>query len=293
MIIVKLMGGLGNQMFQYAFGKHLAVKYNTDLKLDISFLQNRNVSIKNHVYRNYDLDIFELAPQFALNEEVGKLTNYFNDPYLNFLARKIMGRTKAHVFETDMSFMATAFNSPDNVFLEGYWQSEKYFKPILNSLKIDFTIKGDSPREVKILTEEILSKQAVCVNLRRGDFLVSSTHGVCSPEYYYKAEQKILSIYPDATFFVFSDDIDWCIQNLKFSVPTTFVQHYYAGDKFEWYLHLMMQCKHFIIANSSFAWWAAYLAKNVDKTVIAPGKWVQSETLYNADIYPENWLTII
>ncbi|MEO8886362.1 MAG: alpha-1,2-fucosyltransferase [Mucilaginibacter sp.] len=293
MIVVKLMGGLGNQMFQYAFGKYLAHKHQTDLKLDISFLHNRKVKTKNHVYRNYDLDIFELTPQFASAKEVDKLTTYFSNRYLHFVAKKLMGNTKAHVYEVDMSFMPMAFNSPDNVYLEGYWQSEKYFKPVFEILKNDFMIKGDMPDDVKFLSEKILSSQAVCINVRRGDFLVNSTHGVCSPEYYYKAEQEILSNYPDATFFVFSDDIAWCIENLKFSVSTNFVQHSYAGNKFKWDFYLMTQSKHFIIANSSFGWWGAYLAKHADKMVIAPGKWVQNDRLYNADIYPENWITII
>lgn len=292
MIIVKLMGGLGNQMFQYAFGKYLSEKHSTDLKLDTSFLLDRNVKIKNHVYRNYDLDIFKLKAEFASQQEIKSVANHFNNVYLNAITRKLIGKKKAHVIETDMSFMNTAFNSSDNVYLEGYWQSEKYFKQIAATIKSEFTLKGTIPEKVEELAQEILQSNSVCINIRRGDFLVSSTHGVCSPGYYYKAEKDILKSNPDAFFYVFSDDIEWCIQNLKFSAPTYFVKHEYAGNKFEWYLYLMMQCKHFIIANSSFAWWAAYLAKNTDKIVIAPSKWVMDASLYNGDIYPNGWLKI-
>ena len=279
-------------MFQYAFALYLSEKHQTNLKADVSYLLRRDIKDKNHVFRNYDLDVFDLNVDLATQTEVNGLTRYLRQPYLNAAANKLMGRKSTYIVETDMSFMPTAFNAGGNVYLEGYWQSEKYFAPVADILKKLFVIKAAFPAHVNELIKEISGQNSVCVNIRRGDFVNSLTHGVCSPEYYNKAEKLLSESQANMVFYVFSDDLEWCKQNLKFFCRTVFVDHAFAGPKFAWYFHLMTCCKHFIIANSSFAWWAAYLAPHQNKTVIAPSKWVIANSLYNADIYPDAWLTI-
>ena len=291
MIIVKLQGGLGNQMFQYAFGKYLSEKHNTQLKLDLHDLLDRTKKSEHHVFRDYDLDIFNLEAQFASGEEVRKLTRWTNNTLLNKACNRLFGKKKTNIVEPHTHFSQTIFQSPANVYLEGYWQSEKYFKPIEQQIRQCFQVKEELSSQAKDLLGTIQATNSVCVNIRRGDFVVNKYHSVCDEQYYIAAEKIMCSKVQNPHFYVFSDEIEWCMENLKFSVPVTFVTHQYAGKKFQDYFRLMSACKHFIIPNSSFAWWATWMNDNKEKVVVAPKKWVSDETK-KFDIHLDNWITI-
>lgn len=292
MIIVKLGGGLGNQMFQYAFAKYLALKHDTTLKVDIQSLLSRKAVRKSFVFRNYDLDIFNITPQLAEQKEVDafkRSSSHLTDKVLT----KLLGFKKGYIHEPHFHFSKSCFAAPDNAYLDGYWQSEKYFSNISDQLKQqDFSFKQPLQPGGKELLAEISSSNAVCLNVRRGDFVTNSFHGTCSIEYYQKAEEMIRAQVTDPTFYVFSDEIEWCRNNLLLQSTTKYIGHEYAGTKFQDYLRLMAACKHFIIPNSTFAWWAVWFNNNKDKIVIAPKNWFGDNTIKTTDLTSPNWLLI-
>ena len=294
MIIVKLMGGLGNQMFQYAFGKHLATKNKTELKLDTTFLLDRTPPKNEHfVFRNYDLSIFNINEQFATIEEINKYTKRTSNVFLDKTLNKLLGTKKSYVKDLKLHFLPKHLTISKNVYIEGYWQSEKYFKSISDELRQkDFVFKEPLMEISESLMQQIRSVNAVCVNVRRGDFVTNSFHGTMGSDYYKKAENLLIKKYTDLEIFVFSDEIDWCEENLNFSVPTHFISHKYAGNKFQDYLRLMSACKHFIIPNSSFAWWAVWFSLNPNKMVIAPKQWVNDSKYSVSDLIPNSWIQL-
>lgn len=271
MIIVKLQGGMGNQMFQYAAAKSLSNKYNVPFYMDRYYIDNFD-------WRNYDLDLFNIDENFAIhpiqampiNDGVGLSFN--NEIY--------------NIFDN--------VSLDQNIYLEGYFQNIGYTDPIYNILKEDFKLKNDitSNRTLDLLNE-IKSTNSVMLNVRRTDFVNSSFHGTMDVDYYKNAISIINEKVDNPKYFIFSDDIEWCEENLNFIEDLKIVDHSYKGDRFGEYLELMKNCKNFIIPNSSFAWWSAYLADNEDKIVIAPKKWVL-DNYVDVDVVNEklNWIKI-
>ncbi len=289
MIIVKLMGGLGNQMFQYAFGKNFARKTKTELKFDLSEFENTE---KNHVQRNYDLDIFNVKAEFATNDEVFRLSKRTNNRLIDRILNRAIGFKKSFILEPHFHFSETVFDKPDNIYLHGYWQSAKYFAEIEPQIRQDFTFREEMTGKAKEMLEKITNANSVCVNVRRGDFVTNDFHGSLDTDYFRNAESIIKTKTRDETYFVFSDEVEWCEANLKFDASTVFVSHDYAGRKFQDYLRLMAACKNFVIPNSSFAWWAVWFNNNKDRTVIAPKKWFGDPNFDTKDLIPPNWIRV-
>ncbi len=293
MVIVKLMGGLGNQMFQYALARSLSLHHNVDFKMDSSFLLDRTSNSKDIVIRDYDLSIFNIVENFATLEEVQKLKKkIFNNKRVDLLTKKVLSIKRTYVKEPHFHFFPEIFTLGPDIYLDGYWQTEKYFLNYENTIRKDFTFKNPPGKNIPELLNKIKDCNAVCVNVRRGDFLVNSYHGAISTDYYERGASIIREKIGNLHFFIFSDDIKWCQQNLKFSDATTYVTHEYAGEKFSDYLRSMIHCKHFIIPNSTFGWWAAWLNNNDDKIVIAPQTWFGSGPKDTQDIIPDNWIKI-
>ncbi len=291
MIVVELMGGMGNQMFQYAFGRHLAYKLNADLVLDKHFLLDRTPKKNEHfVFRNYDLELFNIDVSF-LSSDMSKKYNSLQDRFTKkinqFISR--FGTLKV-IDQKTFAFESELLSLKDNCYLKGYWQTEKYFKDIEDVIRRDFTFKLPISANCLPILDRIQKTESVCLNVRRGDFVTNPVHGALDVSYYRETEQILLEKRTQLTFFVFSDDIDWCREHIELQSPTVFVGHEYAGPKFKDYLNLMINCKHFIIPNSSFAWWAAWLCNNPNKVVIAPQKWFNESEWDSSDVIPENWL---
>lgn len=290
MIIVKLMGGMGNQMFQYAFGRSLSLKKGVTLKLDLNFLLDRTPK-KNFVFRDYDLTIFNCKPQILIEEDKKSFFGCFimSNKYFNKLLplKKRKFYTESH-FEYDTN----VHKLNEDIYLEGYWQSYKYFSEFESTIRKDFSFKNKFNVEEEVINQKILSTNSVCINVRRADFLINSFHGVCNEEYFYEGLNYINNSESELNVFVFSDDIEWCKNNLNFEFPTNFINHEYAGEKFQSYLQLMTNCKHFIIPNSSFGWWAAWLANFSKKIVVAPKKWFSDSNINTKDLIPDDWIRI-
>lgn len=296
MIIVRLSGGMGNQMFQYAIGRALSLKHNTVLKLDLTFLEHRiklpHFMRPNFNFRNFDLDVFNINAEIAKPEDIsfwnrpiggGKLMLIF-DAILRKLAF-LPGWEKS--FSYDKTFLTFG---PD-IYLQGFWQSEKYFLDYKEQIREDFRLRRQLPPESQELFDEIKNTNSLCVHLRRmhggGSF-----HGKYDMEYYKNGIKRITETKTIDKIYVFSDDIKWCKENIKFFQPTFFVEEKYAGVKAEGHLILMSACKHFVISNSTFSWWAAWLARDENKIVVAPQKWFKNSSTDTKDLIPETWIRI-
>lgn len=295
MIIVKLQGGLGNQMFQYALGRHLALRHQTKLKLDTSFLLDRTPR-ENFVYRDYDLDIFQLQVEFATPEEVAMFVPQPIYGRINKLRRCFFGPHPRgqYVVDSLSTDVEAVFRLPDNVYLDGYWQDEGYFRGIRHIIERDFALRPNLLDQcARVLLRNIEDCVSVCINIRRCDFVnnpvMSQTHGFVGLDYIDNAVRAISEYVSAPHFFVFSDDMEWCLANLRLDYPTTFVGHEYAQPKFGPYFELMRACKHFIIPNSTFGWWAAWLSDSPDKLVVAPNRWYAMQELSNVTPALPQW----
>jgi hypothetical protein len=287
MIIIKSKGGLGNQMFQYAFGRALSLKRNTDLALDIAE-ETTLKGIKRDTNRAYTLYHFDIKARIAAPEDI-RTSRKPLSLYLSKVWRKI---SKYNYY----AFNPRLLEKKDGAYFEGFWwQSEKYFKDIRQTLLQDFTLKEGLGTEAEKVAESIRHTESpVALHVRRGDYAndpaTLAVHGLAPREYYREALQLITEKSPHPVFYVFSDDIEWAKENLSFPYPVLFVSEKNIPDYEE--LVLMSLCKHHIIANSSFSWWGAWLGTDPEQVVIAPKQWIADPSLNTEDLYPEGWIKI-
>ena len=296
MIIVQLSGGMGNQMFQYAFGRYLSLKHEVPLKLDLSVLLDRTPRPvgSTAVFREYDLSIFALEVDFAKRNDIPFLfRSYFSGKtklLFNSLRSRLIPNSGKEI--KNGRFDSSAKLLGPNAYIEGHWQSEKYFSEIAAVICSDFKIKNPLSEKTQQLYKDIQNKTSVCVHVRRTDYLSISFHGTLGQEYYDKGIAYIAARTTIDYIYVFSDDIAWCKENLRFSFPVVFVEDIYAGEKSREHFALMMACTHFVIPNSSFSWWAAWLSTNPSKIVVAPKIWFHDKTLPVDDVVPSEWIRL-
>ncbi len=299
MIITKIEGGMGNQMFQYAIGRAISIKNNTELGLYLDFLLDRNFK-PDFTFRNYSLDVFNIEAKIVDRSKVPFIYRHYNKGILSYIVRiinfiliKIL-RIKMEGKEKNSNFDSTVLLAHGNSYIEGYWQSEKYFSDISEIIRKDFTLKNNIPINIKNLIEIIKKENSLCIHVRRGDYVGNINHEIVGREYYNEGIENIKSLTKIDKIYLFSDDINWCKENMKFEFPTMFVGDEYAGENAEWHHILMRSCKNFIIPNSTFSWWAAWLSDSKDKIVIAPKQWFPNGSLHidNIDIIPDSWIKI-
>lgn len=296
MIIVKLQGGLGNQMFQYAAGKSLALQQNCNLFLDISTLMETS-SVKQDGFtpREYELGIFNLKEGIASDI---MLESFFPQSIKNKISKKLgLGYRKKYT-ESSLVYDNLFFKQKSPLLLCGYWQSEKYFSNKSAIIRTDFqfpTIDSSDPNY--ILLEQIQESISVSIHVRHGDFIqdkvTNAFHGICSPKYYEDAIDYMRRRLKNITFFFFSDNT---LLNETFisEIPNSIWVRNNEG-KASWKdMYLMSKCNHHIIANSSFSWWGAWLNPSPDKIVIAPNKWFSNEALNfkTKHLVPESWIRL-
>jgi len=295
MIIVKLMGGLGNQMFQYAIGRQLSIINGTVLKLDLSFLLDRTPR-EHFTFRDFDLGVFNIEADYTVDSDIA---NFINNDLISKLQR--IFRQKKLINEASLSFQPNVLNLGDNVYLDGYWQCEKYFNSIRNEILNDFTLNQSTLGKLheNVLLQEtkelMLKSNSVSVHFRRGDYIsdnaTNNFHGICSTEYYQDAIKLIAQKIQSPHFFLFSDDTEWLLNNrIIDNFPTTVVK----TSDMHLDMYLMSLCKNNIIANSSFSWWGAWLNRNIEKLVIAPQRWFANHerNQQTMDLIPQNWIRL-
>jgi hypothetical protein len=292
-IITRLAGGLGNQMFQYAVARNLAEKNQTLVKLDSSALGQKLGP--NYTPRDYALSIFGFPQHFASAKEIAKMIG--GRSIIRRAAAKLffLGRRGPVIAERSQFFDSTVLSAKGDVYLSGYWQCEKYFEAIAPVIRDEFTVVAQMSSEARTLARQIdATVDSVAVHVRRGDYAANehmrSVHGVLPAEYYAGAAAQIAQSGRQPEFFVFSDDPEWAEQNFRLPWPTRVASRptQSPGDDFR----LMMSCRHFVLANSSFSWWGAWLGEKPQSIVIAPKRWFASNELTSRDIVPDRWRTL-
>lgn len=270
MIITRLIGGLGNQLFQYAVARHVAERQHTDLKLDIR-------GFETYALHTYALGAFAIHEYYATIDDV----------------RKVMA---IHTVEENKEFVfnPAVLDSPADAYLTGYWQTEKYFSSIQDIIRTECTVKTPQRGRDKVLAEEIAMCESVSIHIRRADYVTdsqtSAKHGTCTAQYYESAIAAVAARVNSPRFFIFSDDTMWAKANLKCAFPLTFIDHNGPDKNYE-DLRLMSQCRHNIIANSTFSWWGAWLNTHAGAIKIAPRKWLNNDW-DTRDVIPETWMRI-
>lgn len=286
MTIVKILGGLGNQMFQYALYRSLKSK-RENVKADISEFKDYELHNGYELKRVFDIDIDESDKKFNKKFSDNRRT------FLTRVRRKLMGYKKSYIREEHLTF--SNLINLRNAYLEGYWQSETFFKSVEELIKEDFTFVNELNDNNKELAEKIKNTNSISIHIRRGDYIsnpkVYEAYGkVCSIDYFKKAISYILEKVDNPNFFVFSNDIDWVKSNLEFKDPVTYVD-WNGGDQSYIDMQLISLCKHNIISNSSFSWWGAWLNRNENKLVLTPNRWKDIKD-FNNDRIPASWIQI-
>ena len=282
LVVAQIIGGLGNQLFQYATARALAQRLGLPLALDIS-------GFDQYPLRRFQLDRFRVSIRRASMTDLF-LLNGQHRFYRTIIPRNwqfyVIQEAVHHYHEIQIP------NNFRKLYLLGYWQSEKYFQQIADLIREEIRLP-DEPKGLNAdLLAQIQNTDAVSIHVRRGDYITNpiaaAWHGACELDYYQRAIAYIEKQTQRPQFYIFSDDIPWVKANLHINHPTTYVDHN-ANDPCE-DLRLMSACKHFIIANSSFSWWGAWLAEYSQKIVIAPKRWFLTPDKNDRDQVPETWI---
>lgn len=299
MIIVRIVGGLGNQLFQYSFAKSLSYKYNKRLFIDNSLFNHyqskmEQTVLENSMIRDYQLKYFNIRSKL-LNRYFGHLIfrNLINNRNSGFLDNAV---SKFFNFEliTPNNFSDLKIAQTKNIILDGYWQNQEIIEEYKQEMIKEFKIKKPLSSKYREIIKNINATNSVAVHVRRGDYIDNTTMKEkfveCDTDYYNNSMNYLNDIYNDSKYYVFSDDIEWSKSNLNNAKNVHFVD--IDGLAYE-HLYLMSQCKHQIIANSTFSWWAAWLNTNSSKLVLYPKNWYYDKELNNTVVrVPSNWIEI-
>lgn len=304
MIITHLLGGLGNQMFQYAAGLALAERRRTVLKLDVTWFKER---AEFAAHNRYALSCLNVTEQFATKEEVDRVRGRAlsrSERLLAAAARGLRLRRLADLhapggnwhMQRSLKFYPEFLELPDDTYLDGMWQSERYFAgETENVLRQHFGFRYPAPPAVAAMAERIRGSPSASVHFRRGDYVTNEKFsreiGVLGFDYYRRALSRLKESHPGVTLYIFSDDLDEVERSFKPEGPHVFVRvgaAWHAYDK----IRLMSLCDHSIISNSTFAWWGAWLNPNPRRLVIAPDPWLAGRPDESAEVVPAHWLRL-
>lgn len=286
MKIVKILGGLGNQMFQYAFYLALKNKHKS-VKVDLSGYQDYEL------HNGFELTrVFNLYPEKASLFQIKLYTPHYRSWFFRKLRRVGNLKNAYHEEEEYFAFDSKALDNPKAMLYWGYWQNQDYFMEIEQEIRRSFKFKTSLNETNEAYLKLITANNSVSIHIRRGDYLKDELlGGLCSINYYRKAIELITTLQDAPVFFIFSDDLQWCKDNLEFETKT---QIFYIsgndGNNSYIDMQLMSYCQHNIIANSSFSWWAAWLNENPNKIIIGPEKWTNDNN--SNHIIPEQWIRL-
>jgi hypothetical protein len=302
-IIVRIRYGLGNQLFQYALARHLSIIHKKHLKLDISYYTTVNPNQLKGV-RIYCLNHFDIKAEIAKPEDTAPFQKYLKNNLFSKLFRRASGfgeyskYKRSYVYElpkTNKFFHSNILTESLKTvgYLDGFWQSEKYYISIENIIREDFVFKDVPDEANKKMLAEIDSSNAVSIHIRHGDYATqyAPNHLVLPISYYHQAIEDLTITVKNPYFYVFSDDPDWAKESLRLYFPSTFVSHNSDEKNYE-DLRLMSHCKHHIIANSTFSWWGAWLGKKSGQLVYAPKRYYIHSDIPTFDFYPAFWKLI-
>ncbi len=293
MIVTRIDGGLGNQMFQYAFGLYLAKKHQTELALDLG-------AYRTGPQHGYMLDRFRIAAEPLSDSWARRIPRRYRledsrvgGPGLvgrlpDWLRPNVMRRVKERRFGFDEKYLKT----PDDSYLVGYWQSEKYFPGLRDALLEQFVPVDTLSKASQRVIERMRSTSSIALHIRRGDYLTNpAAAGVyeqLSLDYYRECLDRFAMRHQGVEVFVYSNDLAWCQRHLQFPFPTHFVDHVVPSDAYEDLL-MMSQAMGNVIANSTFSWWSAYLNDRPDRVTFAPSRWFRPGTLDGSHLPCPAW----
>lgn len=293
MIISRIIGGLGNQLFAYAAARRLAIKNNTELVIDDVSGFARDFQYN----RFYQLDHFNITARKATpRERLEPFGRYRRWLLRRYAARKPFAQRSYLEQETiDFDPRLLELRVTGRLYLNGYWQSEDYFKDIEQIIREDLQITPPDDSQNRKTYAQIKSCNSVALHVRWFNQPGSDEMNNLAGKYYKKAVQLMQKRIPDAHFFIFSDDPQTAIQRLNLPAGSATSVSHNQGDKMAYAdLWLMSSCQHFIIANSSFSWWGAWLAENSDKIVVAPGFEIRKGVSWWGfdGLIPEEWIKL-
>jgi len=293
MIVSYIIGGLGNQMFQYAAGRALSQERNVPLLLDTSDFARYGKHQGFELARVFSCPV-TLAKPKDIHAILGwqsssRIRHFAVRPLLEFLRnRRLIAEPYFHYWPNirDVSLPC---------YLMGYWQSERYFTNVAQTIRADFTFKQPLADRNLDFAQKISAVNSVSLHIRRGDYANNARalawHGMCPLNYYEAAIKFMAERVHKPHFFVFSDDMDWVRANLNITYQCHYVNHNFDAESFN-DMRLMSLCKHHIIANSSFSWWGAWLNPSTTKIVLAPKRWFNEYPADTKDLLPEGWLSL-
>ncbi len=292
-------------MFLYAVARALSLKHNTELAVDTSYYSGEFQSqLPNNVHRYFELDVF--------NINVKEITHYDDKVLRRVRSRRLYKRMRAilpcillnsfgekkhfvHFVEKGPQFDKSVLDLPDNVLLEGYYVSYKYFDHCSDIIKKEFSFRNSPDNYNQEMIKKITSVDSVSIHVRRGDYVtnkvVAEKFGPCTLDYYKSAVAYVADKIKSPHFFVFSDDPEWVNDHFKLDYPVDYLTHNVGNKNYE-DLRLMSLCNHNIVANSCFSWWGAWLNQNSNKTVVCPEPAFDILDIRDEDFYPENWVKI-
>ncbi len=286
---VRLQGGLGNQMFQYAAARNISHRLNAKLVLDLSWFLGRN---EKHL--QYSLSDFRIIGQKKYRAKI--LPKRFRNIYYKVTDKfSGLGLGREVFFEKSFQFDAKLHQINRPIVLDGYWQSPRYFNEINHILIEEFKIKDKLNKPSLKILDQINKSQSICIHIRRGDYAnnrtVNAIHGTCPISYYQNGVDMLSLGLHSPKAFVFSDDPAWARENIKLPIETIIVDVNNVDQPCS-DMSLMAACSYFVISNSTFSWWAAWLSTAGMKKVVAPKKWFVSGKNRTLDLIPDTWQRI-
>ncbi|WP_437880300.1 alpha-1,2-fucosyltransferase [Pseudomonas sp. LRF_L74] len=291
MIITNVIGGLGNQMFQYAAGRALSIRHNVPLLLDIRGFEGYGL------HNGFELSRIFAGPfAIASEKDVKSLLEWRISPLVQKALRRPALRRfsgKHYLIEPHMHYWSGFDRAPEHAYLYGYWQVPEYFSSINDVLRKEFSFKQGLKGANLDIWEKMQGCESVSIHIRRGDYIsnikASAIMAACGLDYYRGAVSHFLEKPTAPVFFIFSDDLAWVKENLKIPAQAFYIEHNTGVESYN-DMRLMAGCKHNVIANSSFSWWGAWLNDNLDKIVIAPKIWFKKSSMSSKDLVPKSWL---
>lgn len=286
MVIVKVMGGFGNQLFQYAFGKEIEKKFGFNVKYDLTYYDD--IPEGDTPRENYLRGLIEKEKTVSKKDI---------DSFIRGCKIRSLFSIKWHIklFERDIDLQNLS-GIVDNCYYIGYWQSEKYFRDVIEDISNDIQ-KCYSIRSLKAkeLLDEISKSNSVAIHVRGGDYLnainIGTFGNICDSNYYIRGYEYINSNTENCKFYLFTNDVEWTKNNIDLPYENITVVSEVLGeeDTIDEFV-LMANCKHNIIANSTYSWWAAWLNANQKKIVVEPCKWANDDT--GIAILKDEWVRV-
>lgn len=284
MKIIRVKSGLGNQMFQYALYRQLEYM-RQDARLDVSYIN------KNPEHNGYELyKVFHVTPRYATAEEV----EYCQKKNGGIYGTIRTALTFKEFFGEIERFVNKDLFYTDDILLNGYWQHLAYFRDVIAELKKEFVFCGPIDDKNARYMRNIQGEDTVSIHIRKGDYLSAEFRDwyghICGVDYYKRAVDLIRTMVKNPKFYIFSDDFEWVNQNLQ--IPNAIRVQGNVGEMAYMDMYLMSLCKHNIISNSTFSWWAAWLNKNPEKIVIEPERWCASRREYKNSLVLKEWISV-